>query len=265
MYRAIPRPGGLPARPGHHGARLGRVAREVVLMLGAVLVYFAVRSLTEGSAEQALTNARSVVRLERFLGIFWEPQLQALIDGEQHLVTLANWVYIWGHWPVIALVGGWLLFERPATYRVVRTAFLISGAIGMVIFATFPVAPPRLADLGFMDTVALHSNSYRVLQPPALTNQYAAVPSLHFGWNLLAGIVLVQRARGPLVRMFGLLMPVLMLAAIVLTANHYILDAAAGAAVALLGLWSAQRLFARGVEPAEETRNQNSAPVVLGE
>jgi hypothetical protein len=265
MYRANPRPGGLSARPGHHSARLGRVAWEAVLMLGAVLVYFAVRSLTEGSAEQALYNARSVVRLERFLGIFWEPQLQALLDGEQHLVTLANWVYIWGHWPVIALVGGWLLFERPTTYRVVRNAFLISGATGMVIFATFPVAPPRLADLGFMDTVTLHSNSYRVLQPPALTNQYAAVPSLHFGWNLLVGIVLVQQARGLLVRMFGLIMPVLMLAAIVLTANHYILDAAAGAAVALLGLWLAQRLpRVRPNQPAD-SRELACAALVLRE
>jgi membrane-associated phospholipid phosphatase len=93
--------------------------------------------------------------------------------------------------------------------------------------------------------VTLHSNSYRVLQPPAFTNQYAAVPSLHFGWNMITGMALVHGARRLLVRIFGLLLPVAMGAAVVLTANHFILDVVAGAAVALLALWLARRLQQR--------------------
>ena len=155
-----------------------------------------------------------------------------------------NWAYIWGHWPLIILVAIWLYTMRPETYRLYRNAFMVSGAIGLVIFASFPVAPPRLADIDVIDTVTLHSSAYRVLQPPALVNQYAAMPSLHFGWNLLIGIAIFTTARSWEMKAFGVVKPVVMLLSVVLTANHYILDPVAGAAVALTGLaivWNTRR------------------------
>ena len=101
------------------------------------------------------------------------------------------------HWFLVALSLGVLvavtllvlyLHRRPIYLRL-RNAMFISGAAGLVVFATYPVAPPRLLDGGpFVDTVTTWSNSYRVLQPPSLVNKYAAVPSLHVGWNLLVGI-----------------------------------------------------------------------------
>jgi membrane-associated phospholipid phosphatase len=243
-------------------ARLQRqpiaVAHEAAIFVCAFLVYFGVRGLTEGDPSRAVQHARQLIDLERALGLYHEPWLQGLIVDHHWLVTAANWVYIWGHWPVIIGTGGWLLCSYSATYRLVRNTFLISGAIGLVIFATFPVAPPRLADASVVDTVTLHSNSYRVLQPPAFTNQYAAVPSLHFGWNMIIGMVIVHRVRRPLVRVFGLLLPVVMAWAVVFTANHFILDVVAGGAVALAGLWlawilqqRARRLPAQPVAPAE--------------
>src|SRR6185312_9767346 len=114
-------------------------------------------------------------------------------------------------------------------YFRLRNAMLISGAIGLVIFTLFPLAPPRLAELGLVDTVTRSSDAYRVLQPTMFTNQYAAMPSLHVGWDLLVGLAILAAARGPLLRAFGAVMPVLMVAAVVLTANHYIVDAIAGA------------------------------------
>jgi membrane-associated phospholipid phosphatase len=132
----------------------------------------------------------------------------------------------------------------------VRNALLISGAIGLVIFATFPVAPPRLTDLAVVDTVTLHSNAYRVLQPPAFVNQYAAMPSLHFGWDLLIGLALIRTATSRPMRLLGWIMPVLMAVAVILTANHYILDVFAGGAVALTGLlfaWCLQRIPLRSM------------------
>jgi hypothetical protein len=127
----------------------------------------------------------------------------------------------------------------------------------------FPVAPPRLADIGLVDTVTQHSNAYRVLQPKAFTNQYAAVPSLHFGWDLLIGIALVTNARWLAVRVFGAVVPVLMFAAIVLTANHYIFDAIAGGAVALTGLGLALANLRYGPAIADQFRSpyqRNVAP-----
>ena len=239
-----PRPRGLPSV---------RFMGEVAIVVGAWLAYFGVRTLTEGNAALAEGNAKLLVDLERALGIFWEPALQEAVLRSRALETAANLIYIWGHWPVIIAAGVWLRLRRPATYFVVRNAFLISGAIGLVIFATFPMAPPRLTDLPVVDTVTIHSHTYRVLQPPALTNQYAAMPSLHFGWNLLIGLALIRTATTRPLKAFGWVMPVLMAVAVVITANHYLLDVVAGATVALLGLLLAWLLRQRRTISPDES------------
>ncbi len=216
--------------------------RELVVVLAAIAVYFLVRGLTEGSKDDALRNARWLLDFERATWMAWEDEGQDLIIGRQSMVTLFNWVYMYGHWPVIAVVGLWLYLRRPQMFFLVRNACLISGAFGILVFATFPVAPPRLLGSEFVDTVTLHSKAYRVLQPPAFVNQYAALPSLHFGWNMLVGWALIREGRYLPVRLFGWVLPVLMALAIVLTANHFIVDGFAGAAVAFAGLWIAIRL-----------------------
>jgi hypothetical protein len=226
----------------HPHPRPGQIAKEMLLFAFAYLVYFGVRGMTEGAPDAAIDNARRVMNLERLLHMNWEPWLQRMIIDHHALVTVMNWVYIWGHWPLIIGVGGWLLWTCPEQYRLIRNAFLISGGIGLIIFATFPVAPPRLATGDVVDTVTRYSDAYRVLQPPAFVNQYAAVPSLHFGWNLLIGIMLVQVARRRAVQAFGVVMPLAMGSAVVLTANHYVFDMLAGAAVALLGLLIAEQI-----------------------
>lgn len=216
--------------------------REAGVMLGGYFAYFAVRGATEGDFEVALKHAYWIVDFERDVGLWIEPRLQALVMDVDPIITVANWVYIWGHWPVIGLVALWLFFQRQKHYLIYRNAFLLSGAVGLVLFMMFPAAPPRLAGLGLADTVVDESNFYHLLQPPQLTNQYAAFPSLHFGWNLLIGVALLETTKWWPARLFGVLMPLAMLAAIVLTANHYVIDAAAGAAVALLGLLAARHL-----------------------
>src|SRR5690606_6334860 len=133
------------------------------------------------------------------------------------LTTAANWVYIWGHWPVIAITLLWLHRRQPREFVRLRNAMFVSGAIGLVIFALYPVAPPRHLPDRFVDTVTELSRSYRVLQPPSLINEYAAVPSLHMGWNLLIGIFLFRYSRLWLVRAVGVVSPLLMGLAIVAT------------------------------------------------
>ncbi len=132
----------------------------------------------------------------------------------------------------------------------------ISGAIGLVILILFPVAPPRLMPAGFVDTVTELSTSYRVLQPPSLINKFAAVPSLHVGWNLLVGILIFTTSRNRLARLFALGGPLLMATAVVLTANHYIVDAVAGSIVALAGLAGAVAL--RRVHDRRERRHAST-------
>ena len=212
------------------------IALQVAIAVLAAVAYFLVRGAMDTADAQAVRNAERIVALEQHLGFFWEPAWQSWIADSHTLITLFNWIYIYGHWPVIAGVALWLALRHPAHYRLTWNAFLISGAIGLVIFLTFPTAPPRLTDHDVIDTVTEYSNAYRVLQPPGFTNQYAAVPSLHFGWNLLIGLAIIRCVRPMPLRALGVLLPVAMFFAIVLTANHWIFDAIAGAAVAMAGL-----------------------------
>jgi hypothetical protein len=218
------------------GSRAGTLGRELGLVAGAILAYFAVRNLTAGSVDDAFANAAHVVRLERSLGLAWEGSAQTAVLGVHGALSVANWVYIWAHWPVILGTAAALYVWRRDRYYLLRNALFVSGAIGFLFFAFFPVAPPRLADVGLVDTVTRYSHAYRALQPPGLTNQYAAFPSLHAGWNLLVGIVLFGTSTRLLVRAFAVASPAAMFAAVVVTANHFVLDVAGGVAAVLVAL-----------------------------
>jgi hypothetical protein len=213
------------------------VGREVLVILFGALLYFFVRGLMHTGASLAMAHAEVLMALEQRLGLFREAWLQDQIVDHDWLVTLSNRIYIFGHWPVIVGTMTWLIWRHTEQFARYRSALLMSGAIGIVCFVLLPMAPPRLmVDQGFVDTVTQRSNAYRVLQPPAFTNQYAAMPSLHVGWNLLMGIAIVSCAATWWAKAFGMLMPPVMYLATIVTANHYLLDGIAGAAVALIGL-----------------------------
>ncbi|TCC30734.1 phosphatase PAP2 family protein [Kribbella speibonae] len=166
-----------------------QMVRELAVIAGGIVLYFGVRGLITTRIDVAYRNAESIVGLERSTGTFVEPRLQQVVIDRGWLAEVAGYVYIYGHWPVLLITLVWLLIRHREAYRRFRNAMLLSGGAGLVIFALFPVAPPRfLTAYGFVDTVTERTSAYRVLQPPAFVNQYAAVPSLHFGWNLLMGI-----------------------------------------------------------------------------
>jgi len=227
------------------------VAWQVVLVTAAALVYFGVRGRTEGSAPEAFGNAHTVERIEEALGIAWGGAFQAAVIGSETLVTAANWVYVYGHWPVIAAAAVLLYAFRRERYVLLRDAMFISGLCGFAFFAFFPVAPSRLVDPSLVDTVTLYSEGYRTLQPPSLTNQFAAMPSLHAGWNVLVGIVVFGATANLLLRALAVAMPAAMLFAVVATANHYVLDVVVGVLLVLGGLAVAGRLHARTLRSGE--------------
>ena len=216
---------------------------QLGLIGGAVLLYFGVRGLTQGNESDAVAHGLALLDFERSLGLNFESFLQQQILDNRFVVTAVNWVYIWGHWPVIVATLLWLHRSDRDGYLLLRNAMFVSGAIGLVIFISYPVAPPRLLGTGMVDTVTDLSNSYRVLQPPSLVNKYAALPSLHVGWNLLVGIALFRATSRKSVKALALLSPAAMIIAVVLTANHYVVDAMAGAAVASVGWWVAYSIL----------------------
>ncbi|HET6642949.1 MAG TPA: phosphatase PAP2 family protein [Gaiellaceae bacterium] len=195
-------------------------AREGLLILLAALVYAAVRVFTEGNRAQAEANGRRILRLEQALHINSETALQSPVLAHEWLATLANWFYIWGFWPVLAGTALFLYTRHPAEYVLLRNAVFVSGLAGFLFFALLPVAPPRLVDPALVDTIREHTTWYRTLSPLKVTNQYAAMPSLHVGWSLLVGVAVARATRRWIGYAFAVLMPVAMALAVVVTANH---------------------------------------------
>jgi hypothetical protein len=220
-----------------------REITEAGLIAAAFFIYFGVRGLVVERIPEAEANAADLIALERWLGIYWEARLQELIVVDDWIQRLANGIYLYGHGPVIAVTAVLLYLRQRRVYLLTRNTILLSGAIGLVIYYAYPVAPPRLVPgSDFIDTVLQEYHVRRVLMPGFLTNEYAAVPSLHFGWNLVMGVAIWYAFPNLPARAFAVVMPALMLLAIVVTANHFILDAVAGIVVivagALLAFWA---------------------------
>jgi len=210
--------------------------RELAVFAVGYLTYFGVRAVAEGRVDRALDNAASLIRLERVLGIAWEGAVQSAVGGSRVLQDLVNAVYIYGHWPVLVIAGALLYRFRREHYYTLRNACLLTGLVGLFIFALFPVAPPRLTGLPLIDTVTQGASGYRQILPPALVNQYAAMPSFHAGWNLAVGIVVFRATHHWALRVFAVLMPAAMALAVIATANHFVIDVIVGVTLVLVAL-----------------------------
>lgn len=245
-----------------------RLSRQIAIVAAAVAAYFLVRGATDAAITDALVNANKIIDFEVWLGIYHEQALQSSLATSPNVTTVLNWIYIWGHWPVIVVTLLWLARRHPAIYLRTRNAMLVSGGIGLIAFAAFPVAPPRLAGLGMIDTVTVSSEAYRVLQPAMVTNQFAAMPSLHVGWDLLIGLAVLAAARRPLVKALGVFMPVAMFVAVVLTANHYIIDAVVGAALTTacwvaVGWWQRRRAASTTLAGPNHSSSPPATPITV--
>src|SRR3972149_6986731 len=141
--------------------RIHRDAFEIALVAFAFLLYFLVRGSVVDRDAEALRNAANVIDIERSLGFFWEPDLNAAILGHGALIQFFNAVYFWLDFPLIVALGLWMyFFGHRHEYTVARDALLASGAIALVVYHLFPAAPPRLipAENGFVDTLKEYSS-----------------------------------------------------------------------------------------------------------
>jgi hypothetical protein len=218
--------------------RVFRDIFELSLVAIAFLFYFLVRGSAVDRTGQAVNRAVRIIDLEQTWGFFWELHLQALIMGSRALVQLFNAIYFWLDFPLIVVVGLWLYFWRRRQYTLTRDAMLTSGAIALVIYHFFPVAPPRLlSGFGFVDTLAVFSNlSYQAQSTQPFVNPYAAVPSLHVGWAFLLTLGIISATRSKPIWLLAALLPVAQFVAIVVTGNHFIFDALIGLVVCSIGL-----------------------------
>lgn len=214
------------------GRQLRTVTREFAL-LGVLLAIYQVSRLFGGrDVAAAFDNAQAVLHLERLLGLPGERELQALLLSVEPLVRAANGYYAAAHLPVTAMSLLWLLLARPQAYRRARRALVGGTALALAVYLLVPVAPPRMLP-GFVDTAAVHGQSvYGEAGATSLANQYAALPSLHVGWAVLVALACTFAGRTRW-RWVWWAHPAVTVLVVVVTANHYWLDAAAGALLAL--------------------------------
>ncbi|MYD53954.1 MAG: inositol phosphorylceramide synthase [Chloroflexi bacterium] len=207
--------------------------RELVAVAVAALVYYLVRGAVSDRADEAFQRARDILELEQRFRLDWETPIHESILGSSALIDFANGAYFWGHMPLLIVLAIWLWRSHRMIWRRFRNALLVSAAVGMVCYFLFPTAPPRLMpELGYVDTLALRAApAYQAQEVGLFVNPYAALPSLHVGWALLAGLAVWQTSRHPLMRAFAVAIPLSQSWAVVATANHWTLDAFAGSAV----------------------------------
>ncbi|MFD9465910.1 phosphatase PAP2 family protein [Streptomyces sp. NPDC060027] len=233
----VSRDAAAPVRP-HDTVARPPLLRELLLVVGLFVVYKAGRLLATGHTDQAFADAHRVWDWERFLHLPDEGALQGTLLHSDSLVHIANTYYATVHFPATAAFLVWLYLRRPAHYVWARRVLALVTAAALVGHLTFPLAPPRLlAETGLVDTGQVYGPTVYGAHPAtdAMANQFAAMPSLHFGWALMVAIGLIAATRSRL-RPLWLLHPLLTLLVIVGTANHYWLDAIAATALLCIAL-----------------------------
>lgn len=226
--------GGLPL-----GRRLRLAAREIAGTAAIMVFYFYLRGIRPDNAEGSVTRSLRLIQFEQSIGVFQEVRWQAAFLGHGWAMEAANIIYAWGHYPVMAAIALWLVIKDPVRFRFVRNVLLVSALIGIVSYWIIPAAPPRLMesygyDYGFIDTVHGAASNVNYFQPGPFVNDYAALPSFHFGWILLSSMAVWANTSNRYVRALAVAMSVVMWWAVTVTGNHYFFDMVMGGVVVVL-------------------------------
>ncbi|MFF6892181.1 bifunctional glycosyltransferase 87/phosphatase PAP2 family protein [Streptomyces microflavus] len=241
---------------------------ELLLIRVVYSAYAQVRLAATAGRPLAEEHGRQIHAIEQWLHIDIELWVNHTVVEITWLREFFDYYYSTFHFIVPLTILGVLYARRPADYRWARTSIGFATLLALVGFWLYPLAPPRLMPgLGFIDTVHgvqdFAKPDYGTLT--TVTNQYAAMPSLHFGWSLWCGVVIVMLAPRMWMKALGLLHPLFTIAAIVATANHWVLDAAGGALVVSLGfgltylLSGPRKLVTEEKQPAEPGRPEPGA------
>ncbi|GAA1010725.1 bifunctional glycosyltransferase 87/phosphatase PAP2 family protein [Streptomyces sp. LB8] len=211
---------------------------ELLLIRVTYAAYSSVRIAVQGDRATAEAHGHQILSLERALFLDIEHWANHAVVGLPWLEGFLSFYYKAFHFAVPLTILAVLYVRRPVDYRWARTALGFATLLGLLGFWLYPLAPPRLMPgLGFIDTVHgvqdFSRPDYGAMT--AVTNQYAAMPSLHFGWSLWCGIVIAVVARRRWIKALALLHPFFTVTAIVATANHWVLDAVGGALVVVTG------------------------------
>jgi PAP2 superfamily len=220
--------------------------RQLSLFVSAFLVYDLVRGFVEGRGTQAFANARELISIERTLHVFVEPSVQAWASGSHFVMVSASWLYVNAQTSITIGALLYLYLRQNRNFYFVRNMLMIAMPLALIGYLAFPTAPPRfLPEWGFYDTVADLTPvnvSHSSASMSVLFNPYAAVPSMHVAFAIMIAWPLARLARHSAARVVWVTYPFLMTFVIVVTANHFILDALFGALTAAISACGAHWL-----------------------
>jgi hypothetical protein len=229
--------------------------RELLITLSVYVMYESIRDVSKSGQQVAFENALRVIDWQKALGIYHE---QAIQDWALHytpLIVASNYFYGTAYIVGTLAIIFWLYHRQPDAYPLWRNTLLIGTLLGLVGFATFPLMPPRLLDVlgdgqtfGFVDTLVKYPTfwSFESSTMQTISNQFAAMPSLHCGWAFWGAAALWPRVKTWWMKAVAILYPALTVFVVVVTGNHYILDAVGGAIVFGIGYLIARAITRAG-------------------
>jgi hypothetical protein len=225
----------------------GDAGLQVGLFVLADLCYETVRGIAEGQRQEAFANAATVIDIEKATGTFFEPDLQSALISQRWIIDAANFMYMNSHFVLTTGFLVWLYLYRNESFYFVRNMFMVAMALALVGYTLVPTAPPRLIEgEGFVDTITAYAQvNHDSALVKVFVNPYAAIPSMHCAFALMIGVsgALISRHRAT--RAFWCIYPLIVFFVVVVTANHFWLDAAAGALVAATSALVAREVLAR--------------------
>jgi membrane-associated phospholipid phosphatase len=244
---------------------------EVVIIAVFYSVYSFIRDLhgtNAGSVERATRNAHRIIRLERDLHIFDEQPIQHTFLHLHGFVSFLDDYYGSAHFIAVAGVLIWLFFAQPKRYRRWRNTLAVCTALALVGFAFFPVLPPRLLPYGeyhIVDTLKVIGGLWNFSSGPAndVSNQYAAMPSLHTAWSTWCALAVASACRSWWAKIAVFLYPALTVFCIVVTGNHYFADAAGGL-LTLAAAYAVARLVTGRLPPLHRRSAEDRQPDPVG-
>ncbi len=205
---------------------------ELILLSVGYGLYTLTRDLAPARRQAAFADAAAIRTIEGWLHIAVERQANIWLTLHPVLATLADYYYATFHFIAVIAMLVWLYWRRPALYRRARAVLVAATLIALAVFWLFPVAPPRLLP-GYVDTLVVRHTwgSWGTAGVATLANPYAAMPSLHTAWAAWTAAALMVAVRRPTIRVAAAAYPLLTIAVIVATANHFLLDAVGGLVV----------------------------------
>ena len=226
---------------------------EVLAILAFYGVYSAIRNANGNHPPHALVNARHIISIEHHLGILHEETIQRWALHFKPLIISANYFYGSFHFFVTIGVAVWLFRKYSDDYPRYRNTLAVTTALALIGFTIFPLMPPRLLEqfgfhTGFVDTLHKYPTPWSFDSGPAarVSNQFAAMPSVHIAWSTWCALAMVPRLKHRAQRILAGSYPFITLLVIVITANHYFLDAVGGLLILAAGWFIGHRLTRAG-------------------